>query len=99
MVGDPDTMMSSPGMSEGYGQTAGDQTVNPQDQVRGAVERVSKLRQSARADLEALSTQFPSASKAAKDLMGAFDQGLQGLIRELIKTVRTPEAQAPVAAR
>ena len=49
--------------------------------------------------IEAIATQFPAVSKAAKDLFGAFDRGLQGLIREIVKTTATAETPSPRVVR
>ncbi len=97
--------MSSPGMTGAMQQQGspqgdqGSQQVTPKDQAKGAVEIVSKLRQANKDQLEGIAAQFPAVSKAAKDLMAAFDRGLQGLVQEIVKTTQVPEQQGPRVAR
>lgn len=81
-----------------FGET-GSQQVNPADQAKGAIQVVSKLRTSNREQLEGIATQFPSVSKEAKDLLTAFDNGLQGLVKKIIETTRIPEGPGPRVTR
>lgn len=100
IAGDDAAVMASPGMTNQVDQPTPPQgDVNPQDQVRGAVVQVSGLRTSAQQTLEALATQFPTVSKPARDLAQALDRGLQALVKELVKTVQTPEPQGPRVLR
>jgi hypothetical protein len=100
MAGSDETLMGSPGMSQVNPQgDPGDQSVTPQDQAKGAVEILSKLRQTTTEQIEAIATQFPPVSKAAKDLQQAIAQGLQGLVREIIKTARLPQQPGPKVVR
>jgi hypothetical protein len=105
MTGSDEALMGQPGMQSPATQgnsslgDPGSQNVTPQDQAKGAVEILSKLRQANMDQIEAVATQFPAVSKAAKDLFGAFDRGLQGLIREIVNTTRTPDGISPRVAR
>jgi len=98
MVGSDDSLMSNPGMGAAQ-EDPGNQEVNPQEQAKGAVQIVSRLRSDAQAQLEAIATQFPSVSQAAKALQQAIDTGLQNLVRELIRTAQTPEPVGPRVVR
>lgn len=102
MTGSDESLMSGPGMQGAASSPTpdqGNQEVNPQDQAKGAVEILSKLRQTNMSQIEAIATQFPAVSKAAKDLFGAFDRGLQGLIKEIVKTTSQPDGIQPRVAR
>jgi hypothetical protein len=98
MVGSDETLMSGPGM-QGADPDQGKQEVNPQEQAKGAVQLVSQLRQYTQSHLEALATQFPSVSEAAQRLQQAMDQGLQNLVRELIKTAQDTAQPGPRVVR
>ena len=99
MAGDASSLLDNPGMS-GPSPTQGPSDgVDPKDQARGAVELVSKLRSSTKETLESIATQFPAASKPAKELAQMIDQGIQRLIREIVKTTNTPEPAAPAVVR
>jgi hypothetical protein len=105
MTGSDDTLMGQPGMQgasqqgSAPGGDQGSQDVTPGDQAKGAVEVLSKLRSQNMSQIEAIATQFPAVSKAAKDLFGAFDRGLQGLIKEIVNTTRVQDSAAPRVAR
>lgn len=99
-AGSDEALMGAPGMQQASPTgDPGDQQVTPQDQAKGAVEVLSKLRQTNTEQIEAIATQFPSVSKAAKELNQALAQGLQGLVREIIKTVNMPERPGPKVVR
>lgn len=93
--------MSSPGMSSGPDPRGGQgsQDVAPLDQAKGAVEIISKLRTQNQDQLGAIATQFPAVSKSANDLLSAFDRGLQGLIKQIIKTTQAPDPSGPRVVR
>lgn len=102
MTGSDENLMSGPGMQGAGGSPTpdqGTQEVTPQDQAKGAVELLSKLRSANMSQIEAIATQFPAVSKAAKELFGAFDKGLQGLIKEIVKTTQAPDGAQPRVAR
>ena len=102
MVGSDETLMSGPGMQGAQSaapDTSQQQNVNPQDQVKGAVQLVASLQREVKDKLSGIATQFPSVSEPAQALMAAINKGIDGLVRELIKTVQVPEAQAPNVVR
>ncbi len=101
MAGSDESLMSSPGMTGAIAPLGdqGSQQVTPQDQVRGAIQVVSKVRQDMKEQLEGVATQFPAVSKSLKDLLAAFDRGLQGVVQELVKVTQMPEAAGPPVAR
>ena len=97
IAGADDNLMAGAGMTPGSAAPTGDpgsQQVTPQDQAKGAVEVLSKLRTTTQQQIEAIAQQFPPVSKAAKQFSQALDQALQGLIKEIIKTTQSagPEA-------
>lgn len=100
MIGDDETMLggerSQPSSQQGE---VADSSVDPQSQVRGAVETTSQIRTFNRTQLETLARQFPSIAKAAQELMQIIDQGVQRIVKELVKTVNTPEPTAPKMLR
>lgn len=100
MVGDDETMLegdrNQPPSQQG--EVAQSQT-DPQAQVRGAVETTSQIRTFNRTQLETLARQFPSIAKSAQELMQIIDQGVQRIVKELVKTVQTPEPTAPKMLR
>lgn len=101
MMGTDDTMMATQGSQAAaapFGDQ-GDQSVTPQDQAKGAVQVLSQLRESNKAQISAIAEQFPAVSKAAKELTAAFDKALQALIKEIVKTTSTPESAAPRVVR
>ena len=101
LAGDESAMMSAPGMAQPpapFGDS-GSQDVTTQDQMRGAVEQLSKLRTSAKGTLEAVATQFPNASKSLKALQSQLDAGVQNIIKELLRTTNAPEQAAPPVVR
>jgi hypothetical protein len=100
MMGSDETLMSSPGMQQASPLgDPGDQSVTPQDQARGAIEALSKLRQANTEQLEAVATQFPQASKAAKEVMQAMTQAIAGLVKEIIKTTQPTDQRGPAGVR
>ncbi len=72
---------------------------DPQEQARGAVQVVGKLRKDVTEQLSAVATQFPTVAKEAKDLQQMIDQGIQRLVKKIISTVQTAEPAAPAALR
>jgi hypothetical protein len=100
MMDEPDQMLSGPGMSPPAPQTEqGSSPVSPQDQARGAVQAVGQLRKQTTEQLSAVATQFPTVSKEAKELQQLIDQGIQKLVKAIVRTVQTPEPSAPAALR
>ncbi len=100
MMGTDDSLMGSPGMQQANPRgDPGSQDVTPQDQVKGTVELLSKLRSSNKAQLEAIATQFPAVSKAVKELAEAFDRGLSGVVKEIVKTTQQQEPVGPRVVR
>jgi len=104
MAGSDESLMGAPGMTGAMARPSpmgdeGSQQVTPQDQAKGAVQIVSKLRSTNKEQLEGIATQFPAVSKAAKDLLAAFDRGLQALVQEIVKTTQTTETPGPRVVR
>lgn len=95
LLGDDSNLMAAPGMSPSANPMGdpGDQTVTPKDQAKGAIASLSRLRQANSEALEALATQFPQVSKAAKDVLQALTQAMNGLVKEILKTTTTPADQ------
>ena len=98
MMADPDQMLGSPGMGQSDQQPQ-NAPVDPQEQARGAVQVVGKLRKDVTEQLSAVATQFPTVAKEAKELQSMIDQGIQRLVKKIISTIQTPEPQAPAAVR
>ena len=105
MAGDVGSMMSGAGMQAGAAGppqapgSQGDSSVSPQEQARGAVEQVGKIRQSVSETLEAIASQFPTVSQSAQQLQQAINQGMQRLVKDIIKSIQTPEPEAPKILR
>jgi hypothetical protein len=102
MTGSDESLMSGPGMQGAASSPtpdSGSHDVTPQDQAKGAVEILSKLRAANMSQIEAIATQFPAVSKSAKDLFGAFDKGLQGLIKDIVRTTQEQSTAQPRVAR
>lgn len=57
------------------------------------------MRKSTQQQLEAVATQFPSVAKEAKALQQTIDEGIQRLVKAIVKTVQTAEPAAPAALR
>lgn len=96
MMSDPDQMLGNAGASD---QGPSSSPVDPQEQARGAVQEVGKLRKQVTEQLSAVATQFPTVAKETKDLQQMIDQGIQRLVKKIIATVQTPEPAAPAVVR
>ena len=102
MVGADENLMAGAGMTPGQAAPTGDPgspQVTAQDQAKGAVEILSKLRMSTQQQIDAIAQQFPPVSKAAKQFQQALDQALQGLIKEIIKTTQSAPETGPRLVR
>ena len=101
LAGDDAAVMGGPGMAQPpspFGEDSS-QDVTTQDQMRGAVEQLSKLRSSNRDTLDAIATQFPNSSKTLKSLQQMLDQGVQAIIKDLLRTTEAPEPTPPRVIR
>ena len=102
MVGSDESLMSAPGM-QGAAQAdpsqSSSQNVDPQEQIKGAVQIVASLQKDVKDKLSGIATQFPSVSEPAQAVMAAINKAIDGLVRELIKTVNVPEQQTPNIVR
>lgn len=102
MADEPSQMLGSPGMESAgapQGQEPGQSPVQPEDQARGAVQQVGQMRKQVTEQLKAVATQFPTVAKECQELQQLLDQGIQKIVKSIVRTTQTPEAPAPAIAR